>query len=132
MIETIVDRLVIRGDDPREPHASESGMKLRALAVAITPALVTLAIAAVLEAPDAITFAAPIAVLVVAVRAVSGPINERIEELEATDTETDRACIDCGETIDGSTYVVDAGRYYCNDCAGFDGIETATGGKPDR
>ena len=79
---TAVDRLVIRGDDPREPHASKSGMKLRALAVAAVPAIAALVLATALEAPDTISLFLPGALLVVAVKAVTGPINERIDALE--------------------------------------------------
>ena len=85
MIETIVDRLVIRGDDPREPHASESGMKLRAVAVAVTPALLALAILTAIDAPEIATWVVPIALAFAGVRAVSRPINQRIEDLEESD-----------------------------------------------
>ncbi|MFC4247236.1 hypothetical protein ACFOZ7_09540 [Natribaculum luteum] len=86
MIETIVDKLVIRGDDPREPHASRSGMKLRAVAVAITPAVALLAIAIALEVPSVIATVGPIVLLVVGVKLVACRINERIQELEMSDT----------------------------------------------
>lgn len=82
MIETIVDRLVIRDDDPREPHASESWLKMRAFAVAISPAMFAMAVTTWLEPHPAITLFLPIVLLIGGVKAVAGPINDRIEDLE--------------------------------------------------
>lgn len=85
MIDSLVDRLVIRGDDPREPHASESWLKIRAVAVAIAPATLALGILHAIGAPEIVTWVVPIAVVLVAVKLVARPINERIEELEQPD-----------------------------------------------
>ena len=82
VVETIVDRLVIRGDDPREPHASQSWMKIRAAAVAVAPALLALGILTAIDAPEIATWVVPIALTVAAGRLVARPINERIEDLE--------------------------------------------------
>lgn len=79
MIDPIVDRLVIRDDDPRGP---EGWMKIRAVAVAIAPAVLALAILTWAEVPEAATWAVPIVLAFVGVKAVTRPINQRINELE--------------------------------------------------
>lgn len=85
MIETIVEKYVIRGDDPREPHATESNMKLRAVAVAIAPAVAAIALLAVIDAPESLRWIIPLALVFVGTKLVTGPINDRIEELETTE-----------------------------------------------
>lgn len=84
MIENIVDRLVIRGDDPREPHASESWMKIRAVAVAITPGVIWTAIATAIGVPDIVSIAVAVVLVYLTIEAVTDRINDRIDALEAT------------------------------------------------
>jgi len=85
MIETIVDRLVIRDDDPRHVDESGSWMKIRGVTVAIAPAIASLGILSAIDAPELITMTVPLVLVLLGVKAVAGPINERIDELEQSD-----------------------------------------------
>lgn len=76
----IVERLVIRGEDPREPV--EGFMKWRAFLVAFTPAAIAFGVLYALEVDAIAGWILPIVLAVAGIKFVGGPINKRIRELE--------------------------------------------------
>jgi len=83
LVDQVVQNWVIASDDPRDPAASRNGVKMRALVAALAPSLVVLWTLAVLQAPQLAQVLVPIALLLVSVKAVAGPINDACEEWDA-------------------------------------------------
>lgn len=81
MIDRIVDRLVIRDGDPRDP----GWMKGRAVLVGIFPGVLLLGAFELLGLRGVFPTLLVIWVVLVSVKLVARPINERIEELETAD-----------------------------------------------
>lgn len=92
-LDSLVQTLVIRDDCPCGDCAAESWIKLRAVAVAIAPALVAIALLAALEAPESIRWLVPLGLVFVGSKIVTRPINRHNERhgcVADTGVETDR------------------------------------------
>lgn|GEM_PF-3881668 len=86
--ERLVREYIIAGQDPRDPAASRNGVKTRAMFAAIAPAVIAVAVTAVLPGPEWLTVSVPLCVLAVTVPFVTGPINDACEEWDRRETDT--------------------------------------------
>jgi len=78
-LDTVVDRLVIRGDPLTEPEVSESWMKVRAVGLVVASALPGIAISGIYPL---VGWFLTLLIASISMDVITSRINDRIEQIE--------------------------------------------------